>query len=272
MKRARAAAWLLAIVLGLGSGNVFAQTINLGEANTLGALDSGRMTGLLIAMGPYGLAQPATIQSLSFYVQQAAGELRLGIYTAGANNDCKGGALKAQTNAFNASGNSWNTAPVTAQVQLPVGYYCLAYEFNNKKLTRRRGVSSGVNDAWFGQSFGAFPTTFSASPNGYDGNHWSFYATLMGQTPPPPTLSISFNPSAPSIPSTAAPGMVVAAINVTWSNNAPFTGTVAFASPNFGDGGTFAIDGNMNIIVAPGGPGVSGDGGTMQNVSVSATQ
>jgi hypothetical protein len=271
----RALAPFFAAALGIAAPTfAYCQTIQLGEINKLGMLDVGG-AGLLIGMGPYGLLQPATIQSLSFYVLHAAGKLRLGLYTAGVNKDCRGGALKAQTNAFTAIANSWNTAPVTAQVQLPVGYYCLMYEYDNNNLTRRIGVSSGVNDAWYGQSFGQMPSTFSTSAGGYDGNHWSFYATLVPTTPPPPpppTLKIAFNPPDPSIPANVAPGTVVAAIEVAWSNGQPFTGTVAFGAPNFSDGGTFAIDGNMNVVVASGGGGVSGEGGTIQNVTVVATQ
>ncbi len=244
-------------------------TITLGETNLLGALDSGN-AGLLLAQGPYQLSQAATINSLSFYVLTASHQLRLGIYDSGPNHDCKGGHLQAQTNAFTPGGNRWNTANVVAPVQLPVGSYCLAYEPSSNSLSFRKGISSGQSIVWYNKSFGSLPTTFSSNPS-TDPNHWSFHATLTPaqQTP---TLSITFNPPNPSIPPTAAAGTVVSQIQPTWSDGSQFTGTVAFSSPDFSDGGTFAIDGNLNVIISSTGPGVSGDNGTVQNISITATQ
>lgn len=78
-----------------------------------------------------------------------------------------------------------------------------------------------------------------------------------------PYLTVSFSPPSPSIS--------VAAINAAWSNGSPFTGTLGFAAPYSNDKATFAISGK-NLIVNPSGPGVSGDGGTVQNVTIVATQ
>jgi hypothetical protein len=247
-------------------------TITLGETAALGYLDNGN-ANLLLAQGPYGLTQAATIQSLSFYVVTTAGQIRLGIYDAGPNRNCTGGSLKAQTSGFSLKSNSWNTANVISQVQLPVGYYCLAYLPSSNNLSFRKGLTSGISEVNFSQSFGSLPAKFSSSPGG-DPYHWSFYATLapVNAPPPPPTLNIAFNPPNPTTPAKSPPGTVVAAIHVTWSNGQPFTGTVAFGPPNGSDGGTFAIDGNFNVIVASNGPGVAGDGNTVQNVTVVATQ
>jgi hypothetical protein len=57
-----------------------------------------------------------------------------------------------------------------------------------------------------------------------------------------------------------------------WSDGSQFTGTVAFASPYFSDGGVFALDSNFNVIISSSGPGLTGDGGTVQNATVNATQ
>ena len=243
------------------------QTILLGETNLLGIADNGN-SGLLLAQGPYTLSQAATINTLSFYTTTVSGQLRLGIYDAGTNHNCKGGSLKAQTNAVTPASNTWNTVNVITPVLLPIGSYCLAYEVSSNTTGFRKGMSTGQSLVYYSKSFGTFPNNFSNNPS-TDVNHWSFYATLQGSAP---TLSISFNPPSPSIPSDSVGGTIIAAIVPTWSNGNPFTGTVGFGLPNGSDGGTFGIDGSLNLIVSPTGPGVGGDGGTIQNVTITASQ
>lgn len=259
---------LLALALAISTAS-FAQTITIGETNRLGIDDSAN-AGYLLAEGPFNLSQQATINSLSFYVGSVSGNLRLGIYTSGTNNDCHGGALQAQTNSVSTSGhaNSWLTANVVTPVQLSGGNYCLAYEQSSNSLHSVKGMTQGVGDYWYTHSFGTFPATFSSSLGGPDGYHWSIYATLT-PVQQNPTLSVSFNPTNPSIPYTSALGTVVAQIVPAWSDGSHFTGTAAFGSPYFSDGGCFSIDGNLNLITAC---GLSGDSGTVQNITVTATQ
>src|SRR5215468_9049036 len=98
-----------------------ASTITIGETNVLSTADSGN--GNLLAAQNATLSQPATIQSLSFYVTQASGNLVLGIYDASGPNGGPG-ALKAQTNSF-APVLGWNTANVITPLSLPAGTYWL---------------------------------------------------------------------------------------------------------------------------------------------------
>jgi hypothetical protein len=88
---------------------------------------------------------------------------------------------------------------------------------------------------------------------------------------PPPRLIITFNPQMPSLLQTSPPGTVVSTVTAAWSNGMPFTGTIAFGYPNYDDGGTFALSGS-NIIVSPVGPGLNGDGGSVQHVTLVASQ
>jgi hypothetical protein len=94
--------------------------------------------------------------------------------------------------------------------------------------------------------------------------------------PPPPTLTLTFNPLMPSIPSDTPLGTVVATATAAWSDGSAFTGTLMFAAPYADDGGTFVLSctqcATANIVVNPAGLGVMGDGGTVQNITVSATQ
>ena len=95
-------------------------------------------------------------------------------------------------------------------------------------------------------------------------------------TPPPPTLTLTFNPQMPSISDNAPLGTVVATVTATWSNGAPFSGTIMFGQPYADDGGTFALSctqcATANIVVSPTGNGILGDGGTVQQISVVVTQ
>jgi hypothetical protein len=89
-------------------------------------------------------------------------------------------------------------------------------------------------------------------------------------TPTAPTLLLSMNPPNPNIPSTAPVGTIVGTLSATWSDGSPFTGTLGFSTPYGSDHGQFAISGN-NLIVNSG-ANLSGDAGTTQQVTVTATQ
>lgn len=105
---------------------------------------------------------------------------------------------------------------------------------------------------------------------GFPNQTWqdSNYYVDISFTATAPTLHMVFNPTAPTIPSTAPPGTVVASVMVTWSNGDPFTGSYKFEPPNGNDNGTFAFSG-ANVVV---GSGLSADGGTTQNITVCASQ
>jgi hypothetical protein len=94
--------------------------------------------------------------------------------------------------------------------------------------------------------------------------------------PPPPTLTLTFNPQMPSIPSDTPFAATVATVTAAWSDGSAFTGTLMFGQPYADDGGTFALScqqcATANIVVNPGGPGLSGDAGTVQQITVTATQ
>jgi hypothetical protein len=260
------AAILLASAALVGSSQA-QTTLTLGETNLLGYADSGN-ANLLLADGPYYLAQPAVVNSLAFWVDNAAGQLELGIFDAGPKKNCKGGKLRAQTNPFNANASSWNTAAPASPATLAAGYYCLAYLPSNNNLSFRKGLTTGINNVYVPFQFGPMPSTFGANPSGGDGFHWSLYATL---TPGAAVPVISLNPTNPSLSANAAGGTVVATIQVTMSDGSAFTGVLGFGTPYENDNNTFAISGN-NLIVNPTGPGLSADTNTTQNVTIVAQQ
>jgi len=151
------------------SGSV---TVHMGETSVLGADDSGN-ANLLLAQETT-LGQAATLRSLSFYVTQAAGQLRLGVYDATGPGGGPG-ALKAQTAGFTPV-VGWNTANVTTTVGLPAGNYWLAYLPSDNNLHFAVDRTSGKL-AWYSYPFGTMATMFSTSPT-VESAHWSFYATL----------------------------------------------------------------------------------------------
>jgi hypothetical protein len=98
-----------------------------------------------------------------------------------------------------------------------------------------------------------------------------FVDVLFATTDVQPYLVLSFNPANPTVAANASAGIVVAAITAQWSDGSPFAGTLSFGTPYSNDNATFAISGN-NLIVNPEGPGLSSDGGQIQNVTIVATQ
>src|SRR3990167_6710997 len=178
----------LCIAIILPSFFVQAQTaITIGETAVLTTNESG--SGNLLIAQQATLSQTATIQSLSFYVTTAGGDLRLGIYDASGPNGGPG-AKKAETNSFTPT-TGWNTANVIAPASLPVGTYWLAYLPSSSSLAFVDDYTGSAK--WYSYTFGSMPQTFSTSPTGGYAVHWSFYATLNTSGVVPPSTKFSIN-------------------------------------------------------------------------------
>src|SRR5271154_5058292 len=95
-----AASYIL-VFLGLAQAQ---SVITIGQTTVLSAPDNGN--GNLLLAQTANLAQAATIQSLSFYVTAAAGNLILGIYDATGPNGGPG-AVKNSTASFTPT-TGWN--------------------------------------------------------------------------------------------------------------------------------------------------------------------
>ncbi len=146
-------------------------TIVIGDATILPNDDSGNANEMDASEAI--LSQTATIQSLSFYVPIAAGELRLAIYDATGTGG-RPGILKAQTKSF-VPVVGWNTVNVVTPVSLPAGTYWLA-KLNNNNNMHERTVNTGVS-TWVARTFKK-GFRARAPAMGTAGSHWSFYATL----------------------------------------------------------------------------------------------
>src|ERR1700741_2643841 len=95
----------------------------MGETTITPNNDSGNANLLLAQQAT--LSQSATIQSMSFYVTAAAGQLRFGIYDATGPGGGPGTKIAETAEITPVVG--WNTANVTSQVTLTSGTYWLAY-------------------------------------------------------------------------------------------------------------------------------------------------
>ena len=199
-------------VTGGGGGG----TITIGETSVLSTNDSGNRNLLLVQNAT--LSQTATIQSLSFYVRTAAGNLRLGIYDATGPSGGPG-HLIAQTNSFTPT-TGWNTQPVTSQVLLPAGNYWLAYFPSSSSLQFAVSTNNVGNYKYANLTFGAMPATFP-SINGQGTAHWSLYATL--------NTASSVDTTPPSIPSNlSATAVSSSAINLSWTASTDNVGVTGY--------------------------------------------
>ena len=149
-------------------------TTQIGETNILDNDDSGN-NDMVLAQDAI-LANAASIESLSLYVGNAAGNVRLGIYDDTGPNGGPG-AKKAETNDVPATAG-WMTVPVITPVVLPAGTYWLAYAVSDGGLSTKKAGDGTGNLATMQQPYGGpLPDPFSTTPN-TDTDHWSLYATL----------------------------------------------------------------------------------------------
>ncbi len=191
--------------------------ITIGETNILATDDNGN--GNLLVAQQATLSQTATIQSLSFYVSQVSGNLRLGLYDATGPGGGPG-HKKTETNDITPV-VGWNTVNVTSPITLAAGTYWLAYLPSDSNLHFRLDTSSG-SARWYPSTYGSMPSAFSTSPSS-GSVHWSLYATLLSDGTPPPPDTIP--PTAPGTPSVSP--ISSSQLNLSWgaaSDNVGVTG------------------------------------------------
>ena len=155
-------------------GSAQAQSVTIGSTTVWSGGNDCQNGNLLLAQIAK-LSQAATIQSLSFYVTAASGNLILGIYDATGPSGGPG-ALKASTASF-APKTGWNTAKVVTPVSLAAGSYWLAYLPSSNALSFVKTNATG-NCKYYSYNFGNLPSKFSTSPASCNPTTWSFYATL----------------------------------------------------------------------------------------------
>jgi Domain of unknown function (DUF4082) len=176
----------------------------------------------------------------------------------------------------------WQTAIFPAPIRIAANttYVAAYYTPNGKYADGYYGFNNGVTNAPLN-----VPASSTVGGNGvyyyglgfpnrtWEASNYYVDVLFMPATPAPapaPVLSLSFEPPSPSIPNTTPKGATVATVIASWSNGQPFTGTISIANSN--PTGVFAINDSNSLIIDPSGPGVSGAGGTVEQLTIAATQ
>ena len=160
---------------------------------------------------------------------------------------------------------------INANTTYVAAYYAPSGQYAYRNFGLTNTVTSGTLNASAASTVGGNGVYYRGK--GFPNSSWddtNFFVDVAF-TASAPVLNIALNPPNPTIPNTTPLSAVVATITVTWSNGAPFTGTLSFGPPNNNGGGVYALSGN-NLIINPAGPGVGPAGGSVQNVTIVATQ
>lgn len=219
--------------------------------------------------------QAGTVSAIKFYRAARNGNgYTVKLFTAAGTLLGSVAVPRDPTNGF-VSG--WKTATFAAPISLAANttYIAAYYTSNGRYAATNDGLTTGAtsgpliapaSNASGGNGVYTYSTGFPTQT--YQASNY-FVDVVFAPTTQTPQLLMSFNPAQPSISSDAAVGTTVTTVNVTWSDGRPFTGTLGFTSPYSNDNGKFALSGK-DLIIA--GPGIAGDGGSTQNVSLQATQ
>lgn len=254
------AALLALLLLATASG---AAPFTIGQTALLPSGDSGN--GDLLLAQHATLPQNASAISCSFYVTQAAGDLRLGIYD-GTGPGGGPGNLVAQTAQFPAA-TGWNTAAIPGAPMLSAGDYWLAYFPSSSALAFLKDEPLGLGAYWYPLTFGQMPATFSSAPNNTT-SQWSFYCTMNDLA-----TAVDGVPGAPVIQLRQ-----IAAVTLAWDaplldeQGAPVT-TLAGYRLYIGPGSSGCPGGPSTYVAAQSPTPQPGDGGVeTKNLPIGVTQ
>ena len=223
-------------------------------------------------------SEGGTISGIRFYRGAAspAGYIA-SLYTA--NGKLRGSVTLAQESG---PVPGWQTAifpepiPIAANTTYIASYYAPTGQYAYQHYGLRTGATNGplnIPPSYTVGGNGVYTYALAFPTLSYEASNYYVDVLFMpaAPIPAPPVLSLSFEPPNPKIPSNTPKGATVATIITSWSNGDLFTGTLGFGSPNFDAGGVFAISGN-SLIINPLGPGLNAPGGTIEHVTVDATQ
>jgi hypothetical protein len=258
-------------LVAVGSAS-FAQTVSLFTNET--PADTVAADNRAVTLGvKFWSTQAGTVTGIRFY----RGAASSGGYTVRLYN--AGGTMLGQASVPSDTCTlpCWEEAdfaspiPIAANTTYVAAYYTPVGQYAETNYGLTNGVMNGPLVASSSSQVGGNGVFHYGSPIRFPKNTWestNYYVDVVFMSTAR-TLLLSINPPNPSIPSTAPAGTVVGTLSATWSDGSPFTGTLSFSQPYSNDSGTFALSGN-NLVVS--GPGLGGDGGTIQEVTVTATQ
>jgi hypothetical protein len=159
---------------------------------------------------------------MSFYVTNAAGKLRLGVYDATGPGGGPGAKIAETAEITPVAG--WNTANVTSQISLPAGTYWLAYLPSSNSLGFRNSQTG--TEKYYSLAYGALPAAFSKRPNS-GAFHFSFYATLNPSASTAPTVAGVSPNTGPAAGGTSITSVTITGTNLTGATAVSFGGTAA---------------------------------------------
>ena len=137
--------------------------ITIGETTVLSTADNGN--GNLLVAQQATLPVTSVLQSMSFYVTNAAGKLRLGVYDASGPGGGPGN--KVAETAEISPVNGWNKA-TTSPTVLAAGTYWLAYFPSSNSLAFVKNPN-GTGGRFYSLPYGPLPLTFSTTPSSTTG-------------------------------------------------------------------------------------------------------
>jgi hypothetical protein len=167
---------------------------------------------------------------------------------------------------YSLDGVSWTQVPLTSALPLSGNFYPGGQATANLSLTSGDLATSWVYIAFLVAKWNGSKWLAGCANTQCAATFWNLQAISRDIT-----LTVSVSPVSPRIFDNAALGSVVGTITCTWSDASPCTATLGFASPYNNAGGVYAISGS-NLIINPSGPGVGAAAGTLENVTIQATQ
>ena len=258
----------------LMSGTAWSQSTVSMFSNVVPTTPTNKTTKATTLGVKFWSSQAGTISSILFY--RAAKSPRGYVATLFSSN---GSTVLGSVTMARESGPvpGWQQAVFAAPISINANttyvaaYYAPSGQYADTASGLTNTVTSGALNAPAASTVGGNGADCQGQcfPNSTGGN--TNYFVDVAFTASAAFLNIALNPTNPTIPSTTPSGAVVATVSVTWSNGAPFTGTLSFGPPNNNNGGVYALSGN-NLIINPSGPGVGAAGGSVQNVTIVATQ
>ena len=137
--------------------------ITIGETTVLSTDDNGN--GNLLVAQQATLPVTSVLQSMSFYVKNAAGKLRLGVYDASGPGGGPGNKVAETAEISPVKG--WNKA-TTSPTVLARGTYWLAYFPSSNSLAFVKNPN-GTGGRFYSLPYGPLPLKFSTTPSSTTG-------------------------------------------------------------------------------------------------------
>jgi hypothetical protein len=218
--------------------------LKLGETSILPLGDTGE--GNLLVAQKATLTKAATLRSMTFYVTEAAGWLKLGVYDASGAGGGPG-KLVGGTSAFTPH-TGWNTVRVAYLVLMTPGVYWIVHWPSSNELAFAKTMSTGaaysynVTFGWF------FPKIFDLTKATQETVNYALYANLTPSAASTPASSPASTPT--PTPPRADPSSPTSVIR-SYTTNFPRMENPVSENGSWINGGSAGVDWT-NVRTMPG--------------------